>query len=192
MTLCLPAGTTWAHVIECKDVVGAYSSLIDGFKIAECIRKQEPEYFSLLNKVSIPHQLLFNKGEKDEGVYRTRRHTFTVDNDNEMSAVHLNNIDRKPLDEISLSEAKEVLSCDADEAITKMYQALRYLHNLVMCDDQFVYKFDLEPSRMILLNNHRMFHGRSELMGGFRIICGLHNGEAEWLSKLEILEHRYK
>ena len=190
--LLYPIGTTWAHVIECKDVVGASSTVIDGFKIAEHIRKQEPEYFSLLNKVSIPHQLLHSKGEKDEGVYRNRRHTFTVDNDNEMSAVHLNSVDRKPLDEISLSEAREVLSCDADEAIIKMYQALRYLHNLLLCDEQFAYKFDLEPGRMILLNNHRMFHGRDELMGGFRTICGLHHGEAEWLSKMEVLEKIYK
>ena len=189
--LLYPIGTTWAHVIECKDVVGASSILIDGFKIAEHIRKQEPEFFSLLSKVSIPYQLLFNNGEK-EGVYRVRRHTFTVDNDNEMSAVHLNNIDRKPLDEISLSEAREVLSCDADEAIIKMYQALRYLHNLLLRDEQFAYKFDLEPGRMILLNNHRMFHARSELLGGSRTMCGLHHGEAEWLSKMEVLEKRYK
>ena len=109
-----------------------------------------------------------------------------------MSGVHLNNIDRRPLDEISLSEAREVLSCDADEAITKMYQALRYLHNLLLCDEQFAYKFDLEPGRMFLLNNHRMFHARNELMGGIHTICGVHNGEAEWLSKLEVLEQRYK
>ena len=109
-----------------------------------------------------------------------------------MSAVHLNNIDRKPIDEISLSEAREVLSCDADEAVTKMYEALRYLHHLLInSQDQFAYKFQLLPGRMIFLNNHRMFHARDELLAGYRIVCGTHNGESEWLSKLELLEQKY-
>ena len=186
-------GLVWAQVIERKDVEGATSILIDGFKIAEHIRKQEPEYFSLLNKVSVPYHIIYNKGEKEEGVYRMRRYTFAVDDNNEMSAIHLNNIDRKPMDEISLSEAREALSCDAEEAMTKMYRALRYLHNLLLHDDeQFAYKFDLEPGRIMVLNNHQMLHARSELVGGFRIMSGLYNSESERLSKMEVLEQRFK
>ena len=187
--MAIPIGTTWFHVIESQDVEGATSTLVDGFQLAEHIRKEEPQYFSLLNTVSLPYQLTFNK---DEAVYRMRRHTFDVDDNNEMIAVHLNNIDRRPLDEISLSEAKEVLSCDADKAVTKMYQALRYLHHLLLeCHDQFAYMFDLQPGRMVLLNNHRMFHARNELLAGYRIVCGAHNGESEWLSKLEMLERKF-
>ena len=145
-----------------------------------------------MNKVSLPYELIFNKGKDDEAVYRARRHTFTVDDDNEMTGLQLNNIDRKPLDEISLSEAREALSCDADEAITKMYQALRYFHNLLLCDDnQFAYKFDLQPGKMMVLNNHRMLHARTDLLRGYRILCGAHHSESEWLSKLEVLEQRF-
>ena len=175
-------------MLEYKDVKGATSILIDGFRLAEHIRKEEPQYFTLLSNVSIPYEINLS----NEAIYRTRRRTFTVDDDNEMSAIHLNNIDRKPLDAISLSEAREVLSCDADEAVTKMYAALRYLHNLLLYDgDQFVYKFDLHPGRMVLLNNHRMFHARDELVSGFRIICGMHQIESEWMSKYELLEQKY-
>ena len=143
----------------------------------------------MLSNVSLPYRITFNK---DEAIYRKRRYTFAVDDNDEMTAVHLNNIDRKPIDEISLSEAREVLSCDADEAVTKMYEALRYLHHLLMnSQDQFAYKFQLLPGRMIVLNNHRMFHARDELLAGYRIVCGTHNGESEWLSKLELLEQKY-
>ena len=107
-----------------------------------------------------------------------------------MSMIHLNNIDRRPLDEISVSEAREALSCDADEAVTKMYQALRCLHHL-MCDDQFVYKFHLMPGKMIFLNNHRMLHAREEVLAGYRIVCGAHNSESDWMSKIEMLERKY-
>lgn len=179
----------WIHVIEQGDVEGAGSVLIDGFKVAEHIRKEKPEYFSLLSNVSLPYRIIFNK---DEAIYRNRRYTFGVDENNEMSAIHLNNIDRKPIDEISLSEAKEVLSCDADEAMTKMYQALRYIHDLLLnCQDQFAYKFRLLPGKMLCLNNHRMFHARDELTAGYRVMCGSYNGESEWLSKLELLEQKY-
>ena len=122
-----------------------------------------------------------------------RRHTFTLNDNKEMSAVYLNNIDRKPLDEISLSEAKEVLSCDADEAVTRMYQALRYLHHLLLYDDQFAYRFDLLPGKMIVVNNHRLLHGRDEVISvnGCRGICGAHNCESEWLGTMTMLELKY-
>ena len=174
-------------MIDYKDVEGATSTLIDGFKLAEHIRKEKPEYFTLLSKVSVPYQVNLN----NEAIYRTRRYTFGVDDNDDMSAIHLNNIDRKPLDAVSLSEARKVLSCDADEAITKMYAAMRYLHHLLIYNNQFAYKFDLHPGRMILLNNHRMFHARDELVAGFRVICGTHQSESEWLSKVESLERKY-
>ena len=42
---------------------------------------------------------------------------------------------------MSLSEAREVLSCDAYEAITYIDDT----YNLLLCDDQFAYKLDLQP-----------------------------------------------
>ena len=172
---------------KCEGVEGARSTMIDGFKIAEHIRAQEPEYFALLSKVSLPYQLTF----KDQGTYKMRRYTFATDDENEMSEVHLNNIDRRPIDSTSLSEAKEVLSCDDNEAIRKMYQALRYLYQLVLCDKQFAYRFDLTPGKMLLMHNHRIFHARDEVVAGVRSVYGIHNGKLEWLGKMKLLESKY-
>ena len=168
-----------------EGVEGGASTLVDGFKVAEHIREQNPEYFSLLSRVSIPHQMTY----KDEATYKMRRITFTTGNDNQLSAVYFNNTDRKPLDAISLSEAMEVLLCDADEAITKMYQALRYLHHVVL-SEQFTCRVKLQPGRMILLNNHRVLHGRDEVVAGFRRLHGTQIGESEWLSKMQMLEQK--
>ena len=172
------------HVVDYDNVEGGTTFLTDGFKIAEYVKQQEPVYFDLLSKVSFPYQIIF----KDEATYRMRRHTFTVDDNNKMSAVHLNNIDRKPLDETSLSEAKEVLSCDADEAITKMYEALRYIHQVLLRNDQFAYKVHLQPGTMMLINNHRLLHARDEVTAGFRRLYGLQISESEWQSKMKMLE----
>ena len=87
-----------------------------------------------------------------------------------------------------MSEVREVLSCDVDEAVTKMYQALRYFHHTMLNTDHFAYKFQLQPGRMMLINNHRLLHARDEVVAGFRGMCGVYMSESEWQSKMKMLE----
>ena len=178
-------GIVWFHIMKAEGIKGGATMLVDGFRVAEHIREQNPEYFSLLSRVSIPHQMTY----KDEATYKMRRITFTTDDDNQLNTVYFNNTDRKPLDAISLSEAMEVLSCNADTAIKKMYQAQRYLHRMVF-SEQFTCRVQLQPGRMILLNNHRVLHGRDEVVAGSRRLHGTQIGESEWLSKMKILEQK--
>jgi len=172
------------HVIAYEDAVGGRSVLVDGFKLGGHMKQHFPEYFSLLSNVSIPYKLTF----KDAANYHTRRYTFSVDSDGNPSGMHFNHIDRQPLDEESLYQAKEVLSCDADIAMKKMYQAIRCFHQLIY-SDQFTYKFDLRPGRMLMMNNKRVLHAREEFISGYRSVCGVYHTEQEWLSKLEKLEN---
>jgi len=172
------------HVIKYENAVGGRSGLVDGFKLGVHIRRHFPEYFSLLSNVSIPYKLTF----KGAANYHTRRYTFSVDNDGNPSGMHFNHHDRQPLDEESLHQAKEVLSCDADVAMKKMYQAIRRFHQLLY-SDQFTYRFDLRPGRMLMMNNRRVLHSREEFISGYRSICGVYHTEQEWLSKLEKLEN---
>ena len=104
--------------------------------------------------------------------------------------VYLNNTDRRPLDKISLSEAREVLSCDANEAVRKMYEAMRHLHHLLL-SEQYSYKFQpLQPGKMLLMHNYRVLHGRDEVVASVRTLHGTWTGESEWLSKMEMLERK--
>ena len=68
---------------EFEDVQGGNTLLVDGFRLADHIKKQKPEHYTLLSEVSIPYQMTF----KDEATYKMRRITFTTDEDNELSAV---------------------------------------------------------------------------------------------------------
>ena len=126
---------------------------------------------------------------KDEATYKQRRITFTTDDEDQLTSVYLNNSDRQPLDTISLSEAREVLSCDSTEAVRKMYKALRHLHRLLL-SEQLGYKFPLQPGRMLLVHNHRVLHGRDEIVAGVRTLHGLWIGESEWLSRMKMLEQK--
>ena len=106
-----------------------------------------------------------------------------------MSAVYLNGTDRRPLDAITLSEVRKVLSCDADEAMEKMYEAMRHVHRLLL-SGQFAYSFPLQSGRMLLMNNYRVLHGRDKVLGGTRTLHGTYTGESEWLSKMKMLERK--
>jgi len=176
-------GTSIMHVLEYKDAKGARNILVDGFKLGYYMRQHFPDYFLLLSNVSVPYHLTFS----DKANYKMRRYTFGVDKDGDLKNIHMNNYDRQPLDEESLYQAKEVLSCDADEAMEKMYQAMRCFHQLLY-SNQFQFKFDLRPGRMLMFNNKRLLHSREKLISGFRAVCGLYHSEQEWLSKLEKLE----
>ena len=171
--------------MESEGIEGGNTILVDGFSLAEQIRKKNPEQYALLSKVSLPYQMTY----KDEATYNNRRITFTTDDDGQLSVVYLNNTDRRPLDAISLSEAREVLSCDANVAVKKMYEALRHLHQLLL-SEQFTYKFQLQPGRMLLMHNYRVLHGRDEVVSGVRTLHGTWTGESEWLSKMKMLERK--
>jgi len=180
---CCYIGAGILHVLTLKDPVGGNSVLVDGFKLGHHMQQNFPVYFSLLSNVSIPYYLTF----KDGADYHIRRNIFLVDSDGNPSGLHFNHIDRQPLDEESLYQAKEVLSCDADVAMEKMYQAIRCFHKLLY-SDQFTQKFFLLPGRMLIHNNKRMLHAREEFISGFRSLCGVYNSEQEWLGKMEKLE----
>ena len=171
--------------MESDGIEGGNTILVDGFSLAEQIRKENPEHYALLSNVSLPYQMTY----KDEATYKKRRITFTNDEDGQLRVVYLNNTDRRPLDEISLSEAREVLSCDANEAVRKMYEAMRHLHHLLL-SEQYSYKFPLQPGKMLLIHNYRMLHGRDEVVAGMRTLHGTWTGESEWLSKMEMLERK--
>ena len=178
-------GITWFHVMESEGIKGGNTILVDGFKLAQQIQKENPEHYALLSNVSIPYQMIY----KDEAIYKSRRVTFTTNDDGQMSAIYLNGNDRRPLDAISLSEARKVLSCDPGKAIKKMYEAMRHLHHLLL-SEQFAYKFPLESGRMLLMHNYRVLHGRDKVIAGTRTLHGTSVGESEWQSKMKMLEQK--
>ena len=171
--------------MDSEGIKGGNTKLVDGFKLAEQMKKESYEHYALLSNVSIPYQMTY----KDEAVYKRRRVTFTTDDDGEISAVFLNGTDRRPLDAIALSEARKVLSCDTNEAIKKMYEASRHLHRLLL-SERFAYSFPLQSGRMVLMHNYRVLHGRDKVTAGTRTLHGTYTGESEWLSKMKMLERK--
>ena len=171
---------------------GTDTILIDSFRLASEVKKHNMEYFDLLSKVSLTYRNNYSEtrdGIFHNGIYEEHPTTFTVDRNGEVVKVRLGQADRKPMDSIALAQAMKVLSCDADEAMDKMYKAFHYLYSLID-DPKYTYRFCLKPGTLMLCNNHRLLHGRDEFTKGIgrRKTCGLYVSQDEWHAKMKVLE----
>lgn len=156
--------------------------LVDGFSVAEQIRRTHPEHFTLLSKVSIHFKV-----DYPDGFYHTRKTFLSVNHAGEVIKVSYNYCDRQPFDSQSIDEMQSVLGCDPNQAITTYYKAMRNLHGLLY-SNKFVYEMKLLPGELLVFNNHRLLHGRKAL-NGHRKLCGTSINSEEWESKLAILEN---
>ena len=155
--------------------------LLDGFSVAEHIRRTHPEYFTLLSKVSI----LF-KVDYGDGFYHTRKTFFDVNYEGEVIRISYNYLDRQPFDTQSIDEMQDVLGCDSNKAILTYYKAMHLLHGLLY-SDKFLYEIKLLPGMLLVIDNHRLLHGRRAL-NGHRKLCGTSIDYGEWESKFKLLE----
>ena len=168
------------HCIEYRGE-GGETMLLDGFKIAQYIRQHHPDYFTILSQVAIPYQQNYK-----DGIYEDRKMIFAVNLKGEVTDVHLNHEDRLPLDIKAVDEVCAASGCDKSEAVSKFYEALRYLHD-ILYDGQFVYEMTLYPGNVLAFNNRRLLHGRKEFKG-YRNLCGVDIGREEWEGTLKLLE----
>ena len=176
------AGLLAFHCVEYKGE-GGESMLLDGFSVAEHIRRAHPEYFTLLSKVSI----LF-KVDYGDGFYNTRKTFFDVNYEGEVSRVNYNYLDRQPLDTQSVDEIQNVLGCDSNKAVITYYKAMRFLHGLLY-SNKFLYEIKLLPGMLLVFNNHRLLHGR-KAFNGHRKLCGTSIDAGEWENKFKLLEYK--
>ena len=144
-----PSGFT---ILHCRRAAtgGGESILVDGFKVADDIRRSDPEAFNLLTSVSIPY---------------VRHRTTAVDQGED---VHM--IAYAPV--ISISTAGEVMGIrfherstgvfDLDPAIVdRYYLAFRaFAAGVRSPTNQFVHK--LTDGQAIVVDNQRVLHGRTD------------------------------
>ena len=175
------AGILAFHCLEYSGE-GGESKLLDGFCVAEHIRQMNPEYFSLLSKVSIPFEV-----DYPDGFFHARKTFFQTDHKGEVVKVNYNYWDRKPLDAQSVDEMQSVLGGDPDKAMITYYKALHCLHNLLY-GDKFIYEIKLSPGMLLVFNNQRVIHGRREF-SGHRKLCGGSINCEEWESTLRLMEN---
>jgi len=149
------------------DGSGGESTLVDGFKVADQIRRSDPLAFEVLSTVKVPAQYL------GDGVHLRAEHTVIgLDHNNDFAQIAYNNYDRAPFRL-------------ATPRMNAFYRALK-LFNQLINDPANEITMRLAPGTALLFDNWRTLHGRRSYQG-FRRLCGAYLNKEDFESKLRVL-----
>lgn len=149
------------------DGSGGDSTLVDGFKVAETIRKSDPKAFEILSEVKIPAHYL------GDGVHLRAEHpVISLDHNGDLLQIAYNNYDRAPF---RLPPAR----------MSEFYRALA-LWNRLINDPTYEISMRLLPGTALFFDNWRTLHGRHSFKG-HRHMCGAYINTEDFDSKLRVL-----
>lgn len=138
----------------------AYSTLVDGFKIAEVLRTQQPKYFELLTQEYVPTgrrrlgvEEKVSEGERDTTKYQWetyhRHHVINLDENGQVYQIRHHENDRVPLD----------VSPDKIQDLYAAYQAFTALAE----SPEYNAEFLIAPGQVLVNDNWRLLHGRTAI-----------------------------
>ena len=167
-----PPGYQFLHCLI-NDAKGGDSSAVDGFAVADHLRKNEKEVFETLIKI----HLKFRDKDYTQELHRSFHApaiSLTKDGD---------------YHDIRFSVATmDALDCHPDD-MEKVYNAhLRF--GKLLHDDKFQIKFRLEAGDIFSFNNRRLLHGRTEFdpNSGHRHLQGYYMDRDEIIGRLNYLK----
>ena len=167
-----PPGYQFLHCLI-NSAEGGDSSAVDGFAVADYLRKNEKEIFKTL--ISVP--LKFKDKDYTQKLIRSFHApaiSLTKDND---------------YNDIRFSVATmDALDCHPD-IMEKVYKA-HYRFGNLLHDDRFQIKFRLDPGDIFSFNNRRVLHGRTAFdpNSGHRHLQGYYIDRDEILGRLNYLK----
>jgi trimethyllysine dioxygenase len=154
---------------ECE---GGENVLIDGFRVAQIMRAQEPQAYRLLTEVAIPGQYR----DEERGIHLiARRPLFRLNAAGELVQVTYNNHDRAPF----------LLPTDR---LKSLYAALGVFARLC-ADPALHYRRRLLPGSVLLFDNWRILHAR-DAYRGYRRLAGVYLNKEDVESRLRVLRSR--
>ncbi len=168
----LPPGYQFLHCLI-NDSKGGNSSAIDGFAVAEYLRKNEKEIFETLTVIPLKFR------DKD----------YTQESHRSFHAPAISLTKDKDFHDIRFSVATmDALDCHPD-VMDKVYKAHHRFGNLLH-DKKFQINFRLEPGDIFSFNNRRVLHGRTEFdpNSGHRHLQGYYMDRDEIIGRLNYLK----
>jgi trimethyllysine dioxygenase len=148
------------------DGTGGDSTMVDGFRIADDLRREEPDHYDVLSTVAVPGQYI---GDGSHLV--AARPSFRHDETGVLVQVSFNNADRAPF------------LLPADEMI-RFYDAMRAFEVRVN-DHRMQWRRVLSPGSAMLFDNWRVLHGRTSYTG-HRHLCGGYVNREDFESRLRM------
>lgn len=174
-----PCGLQLFHLLSHTGGEGGTTLLVDGFYVAATLRDLHPELYSLLSTIPIPA----HAAEDNVGIYQaTPKSGYPVLSHDpvtkELYQVRWNNDDRSVMDHLDPG------------LVEKWYEAIKGWYRLLKSADS-EYWVQLSPGTAVVVDNHRVLHGRSSFTGRRRL-SGAYIGLDEYRSKLTLLKERFE
>ncbi len=168
-----PPGLLMFQCIE-TDLTGAGSSIfLDGFEIAERVRAEDPEGFAALAR----HRQTFRRHFADDVDLIAEFPVIALDEFGNLTGLRINDRVAAPLS-------------IPPEAVEVYYRGLRRLLELAEDDDLTIRRV-LHPGDVVVFDNHRVLHGRTELtMKGRRFLQWMQVERGDFHSALRIAADR--
>jgi len=162
------------HCIE-NQVNGGFSTLVDGFKVATHLRKNNPDYFEILTKIKVKFKFI----DKDIILENTGE-LIELDEQGNFKQVRFNTrLDYVPI----LVKNQLELYYKARKKISGLYNS-----------EKFKIEFKLMPGDIMMMDNHRLLHGRTAYNAseGNRFLqrCYIDHDSSE--GKLRHLKRKFK
>ncbi len=150
---------------------GGDSKVIDGFKAALRLKKENKNYFNLLSKYCSRFEF---KGKKNVHL-KSRFPMIELSPDNELRAVHFNNRSIAPITDVPYND------------MVDYYKAYRKFSSIIDDPDMAI-TFKLIPGECFILDNTRVLHARTAYSGtGSRWLQGCYADKDGLLSTISTL-----
>ena len=135
----------YLHCIR-NEVEGGLSTLVDGMAVAEAIADENLAWADILEEIPVRFRY-----EGPTGIYEDTAPLIARDY-------------RGYVNHIRFSSRLDFVPALEPDKLTTFYNARRRMHQL--CNDQaFKIKFPFRPGTLLMMNNYRLFHGRTAFNG---------------------------
>jgi len=167
-----PPGYQFLHCLI-NSAEGGDSSAVDGFAVADYLRKNEKEIFETLVNVPLKFR---DKDYTQESIRGFHAPAISLTKDNDYNDIRFS------------VATMDTLDCHPD-IMNKVYKAHHRFGNLLH-DDRFQIKFRLNPGDIFSFNNRRVLHGRTAFdpNSGHRHLQGYYIDRDEILGRLNYLK----
>ncbi|KAL5412174.1 hypothetical protein PMIN06_009477 [Paraphaeosphaeria minitans] len=166
-----PAGLQAFHLLSHTEGEGGASLLVDGFRAAETLMAEDKEAYHVLATVNVHAHASGNAGISIQPYrgFPVLEHDVEV---GDLLRVRWNTSDRAGI-ELPLEE------------VDRWYAAARKF-DAILKRKENEYWEQLQPGTVLIFDNWRVMHGRSEFTGKRRI-CGAYINRDDWISRWKML-----
>jgi len=161
------------QILHClkSSIKGGDSKVVDGFKAALRLKKENNNYFNLLSKYCSRFEF---KGKKNVHL-KSRFPMIALSPDNELLAIHFNNRSIAPITDVPYND------------MPNYYKAYRKFSSIID-DPAMAITFKLNPGECFILDNTRVLHARTAYSGtGSRWLQGCYVDKDGLLSTISTL-----